>query len=132
MTQGGTALSVRGAMAIRNLTAGDGPFLVGVMNKDITLTELEQYLEQSAPTFEDDTSNMEIASRGKKIRTLGTLQPQGDGSSASLFLDNVSLRGLRFSEEAAGWSYWLYNLGPTLTTGASLVVAIQTFIRWAQ
>ena len=125
-------LSIRGAVGIRGLTAADGPWLFGLMNKDLSLAELEAYLEAGGPVFEDNTTGVEIASRGKKIRTLGTLQPQGDGTTASLFLDNVSLQGLRFSEEAAGWSYWLYNLGAAMQTGAQWQVPTQIFIRWAQ
>ncbi len=127
MTRGGKLLSVRGAFAIKNLTAGDGPFLVGLVEKGISAAQLEAYLENDGPVSPDVTASSEIASRGARIRTLGVLQPRADGTTASLYLDNLSLKGLKFSEENAGWSSFLYNLGDALTTGSSLRQALQFF-----
>ncbi len=127
MTRGGKLLSVRGSFSIKNLTAGDGPFLVGLADKGIDLTQLEAYLENDGPVTPDETAKAEIASRGARIRTLGVLQPMGDGTTASLYLDNASLKGLKFSEENAGWNSWLYNLGDALTTGSSLRQVLQFF-----
>ena len=100
------------------------------MNKDLSLAELEEYLETSGPVHPDDTTGVEIASRGRKVRQLGILSPSGDGSQASLFMPDVALSGLRFSEEAAGFTYWLMNIGKSMTTGASWRVLTQHFVRW--
>ncbi len=125
-------MSTRGSMHVRSLTAGDGPFLVGIASKSLTLVQLEEYLETNGPVFEEDTNNVERATRGKNIRTLGTIVPQGSGQCGALWLDNKSLAGLRFSEESAGWNNWVYNLGPAMTTGSTFGIALQHFVRWAQ
>ncbi len=130
MTRGGSIISIDGSISIRGLTAGDGPFLVGIMNKDLSLAELEAYLELDGPVHMDDTTGVEIASRGRKIRRLGVLAPSGDGTVAGLFVNNVSLKGLRFTEESAGWTWWTYNLGVNMTTGAIVTFLQSLFVRW--
>ncbi len=131
MTRGGGILSIRGTASVHSLTAGDGPFLFGIMNKDLTQNELEEYLELNGPVHPDDTTAVETTSRGKKIRSLGIIFPLGNGTVAALqYLKDVSLSGLRFSEEAAGFSFWIYNLGGSLTTGSFLTIVMQLFLRW--
>ncbi len=112
---------------MRGLTAGNGPFLFGVLEKGISLAQLEAYLENAGPVSPDETAKAEISTRGQRIRTLGTLQPQGDGTVASLHFDNVSMKGLKFSEENSGWSHWIYNLGKVADTGATWTCAFQAF-----
>ncbi len=130
MTRGGRALSVRGTVSIHDLTAGDGPFTFGILEKGISLALLDEYFKNEGPVTPDSVSKQEIASRGAKIRTLGVLQPMGDGTTCSLFLDDRSLKGLKFSEENAGWSYWLLNNGRALTTGAAWRSTLQTFVEF--
>ncbi len=130
MTRGGGVISLRGAMSVSVLAAGDGPFVVGIANKDLTLAELSAYLEQHGPVHPDDTTNVEVRSRGRKIRKLGLIVPRGDGTQGAMFLKDVAISGLRFSEEAAGWSYWLYNMGKDMTTGALWLVQMDQFVRW--
>ncbi len=130
MTRGGRLLSARGSFGIAQLTAGDGPFLVGLMDKDLSLTELEEFLELNGPVSPSDRTSMEKSGRGALIRTLGHIVPTGNGTVASIYLDNKSLSGLKFSEESAGWSYWLYNLGEALTTGAIWRQALQLFVEF--
>ncbi len=101
MTRGGRLLSVRGSIAAYNLTAGDGPFLVGIARKDITSTLLTEYLEIGGPVTPSDTVAVEKSSRGGRIRTLGVLSPQGDGVQGALPLSDNSLSCLLFSEEDA-------------------------------
>ncbi len=118
--------------SIFGLTPGDGPFYMGVMGGDLVLSELEAYLELQGPSRPDDITNMEIASRGKHIRHLGMLVPSGNGSIAALRMDNVRMSALKFSEsgEGSGWKWWLYNMGPALTTGATWSIVSQSFVRW--
>jgi len=101
-----------------------------IAEKGLSLALVEQYLEVNGPVSPDVVADAEKVSRGKSIRTLGVLQPMGDGSVASLFLDNISLKGLKFSEENAGWNWVLYNLGQSLSTGASWFSASQYFIEF--
>ncbi len=132
MLRGGSILSIRGAIAIASLTAGDGPFLFGVMGGDLTLAELEAYLELGGPVRPDDLTVVEIQTRGRHIRQLGVIRPSGDGTQAILELTNVRTSALRFSEsgEGSGWKWWIYNMGVTMTTGATARLIAQSFIRF--
>ncbi len=127
MTRGGRLLSVRGSYVVHSLTAGDGPLLFGIADKSLSLVQLEEYLELQGPVTPDAVPEREQSSRGAQIRTLGILQPQADGTTASQYLSNVSMSGLKFSEEAAGWNYWVYNPGQSMTTGSTLAVTVQFF-----
>jgi len=101
-----------------------------IAEKGLSLALVEQYLEVNGPVSPDVVADAEKVSRGKSIRTLGVLQPMGDGSVCSLYLDNISLKGLKFSEENAGWNHVLYNLGTAMSTGASWFSATQAFVEF--
>ncbi len=128
MTRGGRLLSIRGAFSIRSLTAGDGPFLYGIVDKALSLVELSEYLDIDGPVQPSAVPEREHAARGSLVRTLGVLAPSGDGTQASDFLNNASLKGLKFSEETTGWNYWILNLGKNMTTGATYQRAVQLFV----
>ncbi len=127
MTRGGRLLSVRGLVSIRNLTAGDGPLMFLIADKALSTTQITEYIELDGPKTPDEVPGKERASRGSQIRTLGMLLGVGAGTVAGLFIDNKGLSGLKFSEEATGWQYCVYNLGKTMTTGSTLAVALQFF-----
>ncbi len=130
MTRGGKLLSVRGAHAVHQMTAGDGPFIIGVMWKGLSTTLLEEFLEIVGPVTPSAVVPSERSNRGEDIRTLGVLTPRGDGTVCVFHMDNQSLKGLRFTEEEAGWSWWLYNIGQQLTTGAIWTAATQCFVKF--
>ncbi len=132
VTRGGRLLSVRGAIRVFAVTPGDGPWLCGIMNADLSAAEVQSYLTLGGPTRPDDVTVQEVASRGKYVRTLGLLLPTGSGSQAGMNLDNAPLRGLHFSEsgEGAGWDWWIMNLGAAMATGASWGPVTQSFVEW--
>ncbi len=132
MTRGGRCLSVRGGIGIHTITPGDGPWIFGLVNGDFSLAELEEYLELNGPVTPNDTTAVERASRGAKVRTLGILRPSGDGSVAAEYLADRSLSGFRFSEsgEGPGWNWWLYNLGKAMSTGAIWNIQPQIFTQF--
>ncbi len=132
VTRGGKVISARAALAIRDLATTDGPWLYGIMAGDLTLTELEAYLELQGPLTPADRAGGEITTRGKYIRTLGIMGiDRGPSVFAGAFLDNRSLTGLLFAESGdgaqGGWDWWLYNLGVDMTTGATLTIVSQLF-----
>ncbi len=132
MTASGKILSLRGTLAISIMTAGDGPHEAYIMNKSISLTELEEYLEAQGPTGPEDTVNSERASRGRRIRYLGPMTPRGNGTVAVLSMMNFSLSGLRFSAAKDGWQWAVYNRGQQMTTGSVLRVRMTSFVQWAK
>ncbi len=130
MTQGGRALSIRGTASLSDLTPGDGPISVYMTDKSLSTSEFEAYLEAGGPVSEEDTTAVEIATRGRRVRFLGTLIPAGNGTVAALSFMNESLSGLRFTKLSAGWAYFLYNEGRAMTTGSRVRITDSVFIRW--
>ena len=132
MTRGGKCLSVRTGQAIHGLTAGDGPHDLYIMNTDLSLGEVEAYIELSGPLSPNLKVENEIASRGKYVRKVGMLTPVGDGTVAVLSVIDKSMAGLRFSEsgEGAGWTWLLYNIGRAMTTGSSWSMTSAMFVEW--
>ncbi len=104
--------------------------MFGISDKALTNAELLEYLALGGPVTPDQVPEKERASRGAIVRTLGILVPAGDGSVSGLFLGNTSLSGLKFSEEATGWKYWMLNMGAAMTTGSTWEVALQFFVEF--
>ncbi len=134
VTRGGRMLSARGALSIHDVVPGDGPWLVGVGNADLTTSELSEFLNLQGPLTPNDRIAVERSGRGSVVRTLGVMQPAGDGSTASHYLANQPLSGLRFSEAgegaAGGWEWWIMNLGQDMQTGADYNVAVQSYVEF--
>ncbi len=129
LTRGGKILSFSSHGGLNGATLGDGPLIHGVMSGDLTLAELEAFLELEGPLTPADVTAMEVASRGKKIRVLGSVS----ASNPEIAIDNRSLSGLRFSEAAEttnAWNTWVYNPGAALTTGAILEQVERAFVEW--
>ncbi len=129
VTRGGKILSTSINGGLNGFTAGEGPLLYGQMSSDLSLAELEAYLELEGPLSPTDIVSSEVASRGKHIRILGTLSTQRDW----IDLANHSMSGLKFSEagEATGcWTSFIYNLGTALTTGAIVELLERAFVEW--
>ncbi len=132
MTRGGVIISSTIAAVISDPDEGDGPYVLGLAANGLTGTEIEEFLEIGGPVSPGDKVAMEKASRGQWIRTLGMLGPQNALflSSTSLFLKNESIR-LRFTEESAGWQWWIYNLSDAaLVAGSSLQILGRHFVEF--
>ncbi len=129
VTRGGKMLSYSSQGGLNGFTSGDGPILWGVCSSDLSLAELEAYLELEGPLSPSDIVNSEIASRGRNVRVLGALTFQRDW----IDLHNHKMSGLKFaeaSETTGGWSTFAYNLGAALTTGAILEILERVFVEW--
>ncbi len=129
LTRGGRMLSYSASGGLNGFTSGEGPLLWGVCSSDLSLAELEAYLELEGPLSPADLVGMEVASRGKNIRILGTLTTQRDW----IELMNHKMSGLKFSEAGettGGWNTFVYNLGTALTTGTILEILERVFVAW--
>ncbi len=106
------------------------------MNADLSLAELEAFLELDGPLTPNDIPGMEVASRGRVVRSLGTLDPSPGSAKSTIDLENVSLKGLQFAEsgegDSGGWDWWVYNISDTtpMTTGAEVVFQARNFVEW--
>ncbi len=130
MTRGGTALSIRLQYAIQSLTVGNGPHSIWLTRKDLTLAQFEEYLEIQGPVQPGAVPEEERATRGKLLRYLGMAVPVGNGSVAVLAVKDLSLSGLRWTEESAGLQLIAYNEGIDMTTAALGRASIQLFVQW--
>ncbi len=130
LTHDARLISLTGLSAVDALTAGEGNFMWGISSADLSQAELEAYLENNGPLTPSDIVGKEISTRGRFVRVLGKLTPQGNGQQAADFMKNVSLSGLKIAEDAGGFDFWIYNLGTALTTGATFRVAMQVFAKW--
>ncbi len=132
VTRGGRLLSATLLGGVSKWVEGEGPVVWGLMNADLSLAELEEYLELSGPLTPNDKIGQERASRGRFIKRLGVIGP--GVASAQVSLINLSLGGLRFSETGettGGWEYWAYNLGGALTAASQVLRILAThFVEW--
>lgn len=129
LTRGGKVLSYSGQGGLNAFTEGDGPLIWGIMSSDLSLAELESYLELEGPLSPSDITAMEIASRGRFIRVLGALSAR----NPEVDLQNHKMSGLKFSEASettTAWSTWVYNPSAALTTGAILEIVERLFVAW--
>ncbi len=129
VTRGGRILSYSAAGGLNGFTSGEGPIMWGICSADLSLAELEAYLELEGPLSPSDLVGMEVASRGRNIRVLGTLTFQGD----RIDMHNHKMSGLKFaeaSETTGGWNTFAYNLGTALTTGAFVEIHERVFVAW--
>ncbi len=136
VTRGGRNLSVTISGGIEGGTAGDPALVFGIMDGDLSLAELEAFLELNGPLSPALRAESEIATRGKFIRTLGTLSVNSSNSKSIVDMINRSLSGLKFSESGeganAGWDWWIYNSSPTtaMTTGGIFGFQARHFVEW--
>ncbi len=132
MTASGKLLSLRGSFTWHDITAGDGPVAVFVVDNSLSLAEFEEYIEAGGPVSPEDTTAAERATRGRRVRDLGLLVPSGNGTVAGLFLRDFPLKGLRFSAGKAGWSFIFYNRGKALTDASVVRFQLSAFLQWAK
>ncbi len=136
VTRGGKLLSSSIHGGILGGTLGNPPLIWGVAASDLTLAELEAFLELDGPLSPTLIAESEVASRGKFIRSIGTMDPSPGSGMAMVALDNQSMKGLRFPEvgegSAGGWDWWFYNPSSTTAfdTGARVELQIRNFVEW--
>ncbi len=120
-TQNYKAMSLKCVASVIGLTVGDGPFLWGLASGELTLAEIEEYLE-GVPTSRRDVPAVEQVKRA--VQVLGGLGPE---RLTEWKTEQIILPTWR---EGIGFSIWIYNQGPSMTTGATFKLRGRTFGRW--
>ncbi len=120
-------VSLKATWALDDLTANEGPILVGVAHGDYTAGEIEEAIEASASINKADKIAEEQANR--LVRIVGVLTSQvtilNDGRPVKTKLNWAIPEGIAVD-------FWAYNESTgTLTTGASINVAGMTWIRYS-
>ncbi len=121
LVQNFKSVSIHESWGLNGLAAGDGPILYGIQDGELTLAELEEYLE-AAITDERDTPQAEQVQR--PIQVLGSLGLRQE----TVFIRQKSI--LPTFRENRGFTHWIYNHGPAMTTGALVFVKGRFFGRW--
>ncbi len=135
LTAGYRIIKTVWSAVVTALTSNEGVGLVlGIANKDLTAALIEASLETGGPRFRGDRDFEELAERFTKM--LGqTQQTQVSGIETSIRgpdggSPTETILRWSFPLGAAGWNWWIYNLGTTLTTGASVNILATHYGVW--
>ncbi len=113
LTEERRILSLEATHHWRDMTAGDGPIIVGVAHSDYTATEIEQALEATGAWDEGDLVSLEHSKR--LVRRIGSLSEQiptiNDGNPVKIRLNWRIATG-------DGIQFWALNQAQALTTGS--------------
>lgn len=124
ITRNFVAAMWQGSVGVTGWTTGDGPLLYGIMDADLSLPELEEYLKLEGPLSTGDRIALERSTR--PIQLMGVIGGVGDPD----FHQKTTIRLPAFREDI-GWSYWCYNQGSAaMNTGAVLTWQGVMFGRW--
>lgn len=121
--------------SVKGLTAGEGGGLVfGMANGELTAAEIEESIEATGPNDRNDRLAQERAERN--VQVLGATAPEVAASATQLPILNgeggpVITNKFRWTySNPEGWTFWIYNLGTVLTTGATLEMIATHYGVW--
>ncbi len=124
ITQNFAAIMWQGGVGLTGWTTGEGPLLYGIMDADLSLAELEEYLELNGPIRANQVPQSEKAKR--PVQVIGIVGGPGD----PVWHPKVQTRLPAFREDV-GWAFWVYNMGPAaLSTGSTFTWLGTMFGRW--
>ncbi len=136
MSRGGRILSISLHGGVEEGTALDPTLIYGIMSGDMSLAELEEYLELDGPTTPELVTESERATRGARIRVLGAVSVNSANAASVIAIQNRSMSGLKFAESgegtSGGWKWFVYNTSNqnSMTTGAFFAAQAQLFVEW--
>ncbi len=121
------AISMDARLAIRNLTPGEGPIVVGVAHGDYTAAEIEECLEAVASWDRGDKIAQEQA--GRKVRTVGVFAGALAEESLNQGMPIRTRLGFML-EPGTTLDWWAWNKsGAALTTGGVVEANGQVWAR---
>ncbi len=130
LTDGGTLIKSRSHHFIRDTDAGDGPFLIGVCVGGLSISEISGYYTLNGPQGMEHTDVTESVTRGQHIRTLGFINPDDNKDGGTIAKEFISVTKMGFTEDDAGYDYFLMNLGNDLVTGSTWEIQHEDFVIW--
>lgn len=118
-------VSVDGYWAIRGVTAGEGPIMVGVAHSDYSVAEIQECLTSNAL----DTGDMISTERSRRlVRDVGQFSNAGTNEVLNDGRPKRTKVGIT-TPTGFDYSMWAWNKsGATLTTGAVLEVSGKAYI----
>ncbi len=130
MTDGGFITSTELGVNHQSRDADDPPVYFGIADKQLTDTEIEEALEVNGPTFKDQVPQVEHARR--RVRMIGALIPlvASNALDVPAFAAKVETR-MAWTEDTAGWKWWVYNRsGRAFTAGSTVDILATHNVRW--
>ncbi len=116
------AVALKAAVTQEARTIGDGALVWGMIQGDMTLTELEEAIES------DTTRSADLTQSERDKRPYQILGVLGD-DHATNWLPMEKLRLPTFQEDV-GFNTFVYNFGDAQTTGSLVKLLLQLFGRW--
>ncbi len=118
---------------IVGLTSGEGSNLIfGMANGELTAAEIEECIEATGPVDRNDRLAQERAER--QVRVLGVSGPIDNSTTRKIIGEGgspVLIDKFPWTySNPEGWQFFLYNLGITLTTGATLEMIATHYGVW--
>ncbi len=116
------AMSIHAVWGINPLADVDGPFLFGLADGELSLAEIEEYLE-GQPL--DARKAPEVEQVARPVQVIGGLGID----VRTTYLSGTRVRLPTFREDK-GFTWWIYNTGITMTTGSFAKMRGRFFGRW--
>ncbi len=111
-----------GVVAREAAAIDDGPIVFGIMQGNMTLTELEEAIEADI-VIQSDIAGEERTKRPYQV--LGAVGP----SAETFWIEKAIVRLPTFQEDV-GFNLFIYNAGDAATTGSLMKFWLQLFGRW--
>ncbi len=117
---------------ISSLTSGEGTgLLIGIADGDFTIQEIEGAIEANGPLGPNDKDTADKADR--LVLLLGAVDRE-TGTEAIFENEmggHILVAKPRWTfARTKGWNYFVYNLGDTITTGATVRICTKQFGVW--
>ncbi len=118
--------------AITALTTGEGTgLLIGLADGDFSLPEIEEAIEANGPLGPNDKVTEAIAERpvwltGAVDRETGTEAIFENENGGHMLVVKPRWTFAR----TKSWNFFVYNLGATMTTGATVLIRVKSFGVW--
>ncbi len=126
-SEGYHAKSMDISVVWENPTTGEGPIDVWVIDNDWSITEFEEYLEQ---TTGFDRGAQEIQARGRSMKHIGSLSPEENVLNGG---DPLRVPLKLFIAEGHTLEFVMYNSGAAaLTSGSVVNFSGKMWGNWAQ
>ncbi len=117
---------------VQALTAGEGTgLLIGLVDGNFTVAQAEAALEAVGPLGPNESTAEELAERF--LMVLGAIDHEI--STDNMFTNNEG--GHTMSEtirwtfaRTKSWNWFVYNMGPSLTSGATARILVKSFGVW--
>ncbi len=119
---------------VTGLTAGEGAGLcLGIANGELSVSEIQECLVADGPVDRNDRVPQERAERFVKL--FAAAAAGGEADTTRIIVNEnggtkIVVKPQWSFSNPEGWDHFVWNLGPTLTTGATIFLTVVTYGVW--